>query len=230
MSSSLNNESDVSLDSKDEQLVQQSYKPDCNEPTHSPPSSSPVVKMEREDVKPSKPSFSRKRSHEDISTALQPQKTDPETAVEETKPTSANEQQTGKKSQDSNGAMASAAAHTMPPPTTPGAMAPPSIKPQRSRQGSETATHSGKTANGAGGPYETQHQTDTSDEDPTSDDIKMCDTPATGEPRDPIEDFHWQDLEQRYHDKINELCTEEHQIMMEFDSLCNVRFPPSYRL
>jgi len=43
-----------------------------------------------------------------------------------------------------------------------------------------------------------------------------------GEPDEPIEDFDWMHLEQRFHDKVKELNDNERAILAEFNNLCSV--------
>lgn len=55
-------------------------------------------------------------------------------------------------------------------------------------------------------------------------------SPTLSDPQDKIEDFDWNDLQQRYHDKIAQLDATEHSILGEFGKLCDVSLPQSLRL
>lgn len=51
------------------------------------------------------------------------------------------------------------------------------------------------------------------------------DEPSDDEPDDPnlpVADFSWDDMEQRYHDTIEQLETDERRLFAQFESLCNV--------
>nr|POE49557.1 hypothetical protein CFP56_50474 [Quercus suber] len=43
------------------------------------------------------------------------------------------------------------------------------------------------------------------------------------DPNQPIVDFSWEDMQQRYHDTVKELEKDEQRIFEQFDRLCNVR-------
>jgi len=48
------------------------------------------------------------------------------------------------------------------------------------------------------------------------------------DPGHPLDDFNWQDLEERYHGMIEEQNEKESQLQQEFDDLMNVRLPQVY--
>ena len=53
-------------------------------------------------------------------------------------------------------------------------------------------------------------------------DVQSPGSPTLSDPQDKIEDFDWNDLQQRYHDKIAQLDAMEHSILGEFGKLCDV--------
>ncbi|KYG43456.1 hypothetical protein M433DRAFT_156728 [Acidomyces richmondensis BFW] len=68
------------------------------------------------------------------------------------------------------------------------------------------------------GPPPTPRTTDTTAGD---DDSLSCDESDLGEPNEPMEDFDWMHLEQRFHEKVKEFNNKEQAILSEFNRLCS---------
>lgn len=221
MSSPLSDDSEVLLATEEEKSDCHLVVDDADSPAPSP-SNSPPLKEEQPDTKAANFASSRRRSHEDTSTASEHVDQKSQSAMNEPQANPVKVQGLEKTPELPNHDTASVAAHAIPPPPAAGQMPPPSMRPQRSRQGSRTNPHPEPIAKAAEGPAETSQQRDPSGEDAMSDDVGMCESTTFGEPREQIENFNWQDLEQRYHDKMGQLNAEENDIMVEFDQLCNV--------
>lgn len=64
--------------------------------------------------------------------------------------------------------------------------------------------------------------------DDEEDDVEQPDSPMLdSEPQDQIEVFDWDELQRRYHEKMEQLNATEDGIMNEFNSLCDASRPTS---
>ncbi|KAK3714736.1 hypothetical protein LTR37_007716 [Vermiconidia calcicola] len=187
----------------------------------SPPSSPPVVK---ENISQDMPPATGKRPHEEMIIVPEEAEDSSATFVGEGEATTSQSRQVIKTTDPPSTFKPSTQAHSMPPPQSPASsMGPPSQKPPRSGQGTVSAQSSQSPP---ARPGSTQHDaakqqkpiSDVSDE--SSDDTVESDS-AQVDPQAKIENFDWQDLQQRYHDKIAELDATEHNILGEFNSLCD---------
>ena len=186
------------------------------EASSSPPSSPPEAKED---------AATCKRSHEEMNVDSEDVRESSTTDVDEVEVCAPK-----LRNIDSSSTMEpSSAAHTMLPPSAPAStMLPPSQKPPRSGQGSQhTQKLQSQGDEAAHGTAEKQNQAASTDET-TSDDTGSCFDSDPGEPQDKIEDFDWNDLQHRYHDKITEVNDTERRIMEEFNGLCDASFPYPY--
>ena len=223
----LSTEVKTSCEAEGEKQISQASTERMNSPTScpksSPPSSPPVVKKEAQQVMPS---ATRKRSHEEMNAQSSAVNDSSSTAVRDA------DGEHAQSKQDPNG-IASAAtvkpstqAHTMPPPSAPvSSMLPPSQKPPRSGQGLANSQNSqakpSKLEKASNEGPAKQGQVTDPDEDVDEDGISL-NSPTLSDPQDKIEDFDWDDLQQRYHSKIAQLGATEQNILTEFGTLCEV--------
>ena len=186
----------------------------------SPPSSPPVVKPEPVNTQQVP---SRKRSREEMN-AESDNHNDSSATIEGTIDRVPSQGHPGTEKTDLPAkSMASAAAHSMPPSKAPiSSMPPPSQKPPRSGQGSQYADAQSQwqaeTTQRNGG----LNDVNSDEDDMSGDELENAETQTTSDPKDNLVQFDWVDLEQRYHDKMNELTEEEASIMAEFQELSTV--------
>ncbi|KAK3709275.1 hypothetical protein LTR37_011013 [Vermiconidia calcicola] len=211
-------------DSGDEEVKVEATEPSterAEEASVSPPSSPPVAK---EDISQDMPPATRKRSHEEMSIVPEETEDSSATAIGEVEAATSQSKQANTAADPSSTFKPSTQAHSMPPPQIPASsMISSSYKPPRSGQGTVSAQSSQAQP---AKPGSTQHDaakqqkpiSDVSDE--SSDDTVESDS-SQADPQTKIENFDWQDLQKRYHDKIAELDATEHNILGEFNSLCD---------
>lgn len=125
--------------------------------------------------------------------------------------------------------MPSASAHTMLPPQRPAsAMLPPSQKPPISGQDHvrEPVTEIFSSEDTVSdGDAQGHHSGDDIERHDNHDVSEYDEDPNPSEPQDKIGDFAWRDLEQRYHDKMQECRAKEDKAHAEFARLCDVQTP-----
>ena len=189
-------------------------------PLSSPPSSPPVVKA---DASQEMQSATRKRSHEEMNAAPADVNDSSSTAIGDIDTASIQHKQGSSVTISSVTIKPSTAAHTMPPPPAPtSGMLPPSQKPPRSGQGPVNMQSSQLKTDKATDGSSTEQSKDPNPNDSIKDDGEVSDSSMLSDPRDRIEDFDWDDLQHRYHDKIDQLNATEGSIMNEFNNLCDV--------
>ncbi|KAK6398025.1 hypothetical protein LTR65_003105 [Meristemomyces frigidus] len=189
-------------------------------PRSSPPlgSSPPVAKpVNREDAMPLP---SRKRSREDMRGDGEHVAETSATAVDDSdlRPSQV-------KPSDSQVDTKITPAHNMLPPKPPAlSMLPPALRPPHSGQG--TSKPQAQQPQAPIASKASEKAAESTQEQPNSDDTIPDDDLSAGsstpsEPQDRIEAFDWQQLQQRYHEKMHELDADEQAIFAEFNSLCN---------
>ncbi|KAK4550020.1 hypothetical protein LTR36_002987 [Oleoguttula mirabilis] len=187
-------------------------------PRSSPPlgSSPPVAKpVNREDAMPLP---SRKRSREDMRGDGEHVAETSATAVDDSdlRPSQV-------KPSDSQVDTKITPAHNMLPPKPPAlSMLPPALRPPHSGQG--TSKPQAQQPQAPIASKASEKAAESTQEQPNSDDTIPDDDLSAGsstpsEPQDRIEAFDWQQLQQRYHEKMHELDADEQAIFAEFNSL-----------
>ena len=200
-------------------------------PLSSPPSSPPILK---EDASREMQSPTRKRFHEEMNAASADVNDSSTIAVGDVETASTQHKQGSSETSSSVTTKPSTAAHTMPPPPAPtSGMLPPSQKPPRSGQGSTNSQSSHVKPSKADQATDGSNTNQSKDPDPgdyMNDDGEESDSTMLSDPQDRIENFDWDHLQHRYHDKVDQLNATERTIMDEFNALCDVCTPASYIL
>ena len=186
-------------------------------PRSSPLSSPPVVNS---DASQEMPSATRKRSHEDMSTESADVNDSSATAVGDV---DAQTKQDMSSNVASGTVKPSTSAHTVLPPSAhTSSVLPPSQKTPRSGQGSAQSQDPQPLPSTVANAKGRKGSRDSGSNDSMNEEPESPDSLAMSDPQEKIEDFDWNDLQQRYHDKIAQLDATEQSILAEFGSLCDV--------
>lgn len=115
----------------------------------------------------------------------------------------------------------SSAAHSMRPPALPASsMLPPSQKPPTSAQ---MPRNPNPVPAPPTKPENVQREESSFEDHDEPQDPGDSAVDSPGDPQDPIEEFEWRKLHERYHAKMQELDGQESEVMNEFHQLCQVR-------
>lgn len=224
MAESMSDEADALREIKQEKPDSQLNTDRSKECSSTPPSSPPVLKPEA--LETARLSPSRKRSQEEMNAEAESANESSMTIVDEIDRSARQNQPTAKEVDSSATKMSSAHAHSMPPPPAPASIKlPPSQKPSRSGQGSQNTQNSQSQMREPEKTTQSANETldgNSSKDDAMNDYTESSESLVTGDPKVKIEDFNWRNLQERYHAKMKELNATEHNILAEFENLCNV--------